>query len=60
MAIAELILSAIKTLFGFKESLAKADSARRAAMATKFEAVAACLEAAATEIRAGTYPAGRC
>jgi hypothetical protein len=60
ISLAVKILSAIKTLFGLKDSLAKADSSRRGAMAEKFEKVAACLEAAATEIRAGQYPAGRC
>lgn len=65
MAVAEIslalkILDAIKALFGLKEGLAKAESSRRAAMAEKFDKVAVCLEAAAKDIRADVYPAGRC
>lgn len=54
------ILGAIKALFGLKDSLVKADMARRATMADLFEKVAVCLEAAAPEIRAGNYPHNRC
>lgn len=54
------ILNAIKGLLGLKESLVKADSAKRAEMADLFEKVAVCLEQAAAEIRAGVYPANRC
>ena len=54
------ILDAIKALFGFKESLAKARTERRQRMGEAFVAVATCLEDAAREMRGGSYPAGRC
>jgi hypothetical protein len=54
------ILGAIKALFGLKESLAKADIEHRGRMADLFEKVAVCLEQTAAQIRAGTYPGGRC
>lgn len=54
------ILDAIKVLFGFKESLAKSRIERRQRMSDAFSGVAACLAEAAAEIRAGSYPAGRC
>jgi len=60
VSLAVTILGAIKTLFGLKDDLAKADSSRRTAMASKFENVAVCLEAAADDIRHDIYPAGRC
>ena len=54
------ILEAVRALFGFKETLAKARDERRQRMGGVFVAVADCLEEAAREIRAGSYPAGRC
>jgi hypothetical protein len=60
LSLAMKILEAVKALFGLRESLVKGDATRRASMAEKFEHVAACLEAAASEIRAGVFPAGRC
>lgn len=60
VSLAVKILSAIKTLFGLKDGLAKADASRRSAMASRFENVALCLEATAANIRNDIYPAGRC
>jgi hypothetical protein len=60
VSLAAQILGAIKTLVGLRQDLAKGEASRRTAMAEKFMKVAACLEGAASEIRAGTYPAGRC
>ena len=60
LTIAEKLLGFVKTLFGFKESLAKAKLERRQRMAVLFESVAACLEDTARQIRGGSYPAGRC
>jgi len=60
ITIAEKILSAVKVLFGLKDSLAKARVERRTRMADLFEKVATCLEETAKELRAGSYPGGRC
>ena len=60
LSIGAKILGAVKTLFGLKDSLAKARIERRARMATLFGNIADCLEEVAKAIRRGVYPAGRC
>ena len=54
------IFNAIKALFGFKESLDKVKGERRIRMSGLFDAIAVCLDDTANQIRAGSYPAGRC
>jgi hypothetical protein len=60
LSLASKILGAVKTLCGLRESLAAGTAQRRAAMAQKFLRVADCLDATASELRAGRYPHGRC
>lgn len=60
VSLAVKILSAVKSIFDLRSTLAAGQAARRNAMADKFEKVASCLEAVAADIRGGTYPAGRC
>lgn len=60
LLIGERILAAIQALFGLKGSLETAKREQRERMVALFEKVAECLDSAASELRRGNYPGGRC
>jgi hypothetical protein len=60
LLIGSRILEAVKTLLGLRSDLAKAKIERRGRIGDLFSQISDCLEGTAKEIRAGTYPHGRC
>ncbi len=54
------ILDVARSLLGMSDQLRSASRERRGDMAQLFDSISECLEAVATEIRAGGVPHGRC